>query len=71
MTLRKVTPARLQEISALSDSPIDWAAILQGQKAPTINFNFSLDDPTTRTIYIATGILSTALIINALIKPRR
>lgn len=55
----------------LRDSAPNYAQVitdvLTGKATPTVNFAFSLDDSTTNTIYIATGVLSAALLVSAVV----
>lgn len=50
--------------------PVDWAGLISGTVKPQVNVNFLLDDSTTKTIYIATGLVSTALIFSAWLSRR-
>ena len=49
-----------------ADTGIDWAGFISGTVAPRVDMNVVLDDSTTKTIYVATGVLSAALIIAAI-----
>ncbi len=51
-----------------AENPVDWAGVISGTVSPKVDVNFLLDDSTTKTIYIATGVLSAALLASAILR---